>query len=420
MAFALGIVLFGLGIAISIALHEAGHMYAARATGMRVRRYFIGFGPTLWSTTKHSAKHGPTEYGLKAIPLGGFCDIAGMTKLDEMTEEERPYAMYDRPARSRIFVMLGGIIMNVILALGLIYMVALAWGLPDRSVQFTPTVEATTCTAPSQNSDGTLEKCSGTGPAAESGIKAGDTFVSLDGKEVTDFPAFSKQVTALGKQASEDQGKRPGDSITVPAEVRRGDKTVPVDLKVQLVERRNTAGNTMVVGAVGVKGKAPEYRVERYNPATAVGGTLSFTGMAVKETAKGLVELPQRFPGVVASIFGGNRADDSPMSVVGASRLGGELVKYDQWASFFMALASLNLFLAGFNLVPLPPLDGGHIAVVLWEKVRDFFRRRRGLAPGGPADYTRLMPLTYAATFVLLLFGVTVIVADVVNPIRLF
>ena len=420
MAFALGIVLFGLGIAISIALHEAGHMYAARATGMRVRRYFIGFGPTLWSTTKHSPKHGPTEYGLKAIPLGGFCDIAGMTKLDEMTEEERPYAMYNRPARARIFVMLGGIIMNIILALALIYTVALAWGLPDRSVKFTPTVESTTCTAPSQNSDGTLAKCSGTGPAAESGIKSGDTFVSLDGKEVADFPAFSKQVTALGKQASEDQGKHPGDTITVPAEVRRGDKNVPVDLRIRLVERRNTAGNTMVVGAVGVKGKAPEYRVERYNPVTAVGGTLSFTGLAVKETAKGLVQLPQRFPGVVASIFGGNRADDSPMSVVGASRLGGELVKYDQWASFFMALASLNLFLAGFNLVPLPPLDGGHIAVVLWEKVRDFFRRRRGLAPGGPADYTRLMPLTYVATLVLLLFGLTVIVADVVNPIRLF
>lgn len=420
MAFAVGIILFGLGIAISIALHEAGHMYAARWTGMRVRRYFIGFGPTLWSTTKHSAKHGPTEYGLKAVPLGGFCDIAGMTKLDEMTEEERPYAMYDRPARSRIFVMLGGIIMNIILALGLIYAVALAWGLPDRSVQFTPTVDSTACAAPHQNPDGTLAKCSGTGPAAESGIRSGDTFVRIDGDEVPDFPTFSKKVSALGKQAHEDQGKQAGEAITVPAEVRRGEQNVPVNLKIQLVERRNTAGNTMVVGAVGVKAKDPEYRVKHYNPATAVGGTLSFTGMAVQETAKGLVELPQRFPGVVASIFGGDRADDSPMSVVGASRLGGELVKYDQWASFFMALASLNLFLAAFNLVPLPPLDGGHIAVVLWEKVRDFFRRRKGLAPGGPADYTRLMPVTYAATLVLLLFGLTVIVADVVNPIRLF
>lgn len=420
MAFALGIILFGLGIAISIALHEAGHMYAARWTGMRVRRYFIGFGPTLWSTTKHSAKHGQTEYGLKAIPLGGFCDIAGMTKLDEMTAEDRPYAMYDRPARARIFVMLGGIIMNIILALGLIYAVALAWGLPDRSVQFTPTVASTACAAPQQNPDGTLAACSGAGPAAESGIQPGDTFVSINGEQVVDFPAFSKQVSQLGKDANANQGKQPGDTITVPAEVQRGDSAVPVDLKIQIVERLNSAGNTMVVGAVGVKAKVPEYRVQHYNPATAVGGTLSFTGMAVKETARGLAELPQRFPGVVASIFGGDRADDSPMSVVGASRLGGELVKYDQWASFFMALASLNLFLAAFNLVPLPPLDGGHIAVVLWEKVRDFFRRRKGLAPGGPADYTRLMPVTYAATLILLLFGVTVIVADVVNPIRLF
>ena len=107
-AFGLGVLLFALGIALSIALHEAGHLIAARMSGMRVRRYFIGFGPTIFSFRK-----GHTEYGLKGVTLGGFCDIAGMTKLDEMTDEERPYAMYDKPAHRRIFVMLGGIIMNL-------------------------------------------------------------------------------------------------------------------------------------------------------------------------------------------------------------------------------------------------------------------------------------------------------------------
>ena len=123
---------------------------------------------------------------------------------------------------------------------------------------------------------------------------------------------------------------------------------------------------------------------------------------------------------MVESIFGGNREADSPMSVVGASRLGGELVELSMWQSFLMALASLNLFLAAFNLVPLPPLDGGHIAVIMFEKIRDFFRRLRGLEPGGPADYTKLLPLTYAATLVLMVFGFTVIVADIVNPIKMF
>lgn len=411
MAFALGIVLFAFGIAVSIALHEAGHMYAARATGMRVRRYFIGFGPTIWSTHK-----GHTEYGLKAIPLGGFCDIAGMTKMDEMTPEERPYAMYDRPAWARIFVMCGGIIMNILLALGIIYGVALAWGLPDRSVTYEATVAETQCVPERQLADGSLTKCSGDGPAAASGVQPGDTFISVNGQEVEDFPALRTQLQELGK----DSGSAVGEKITVPATVQRGGEDVEITLQVDVVERLNTAGNPMTIGAIGMRPEQPEFRTFHYNPVTAVGGTLSFTGGMVKDTAIGLVDLPSRIPGVVASIFGGDRADDSPMSVVGASRVGGELVQYQLWMSFFLALASLNLFLAAFNLVPLPPLDGGHIAVVLYEKVRDFFRRLRGQQPGGPADYTKLMPITYAATLVLIVFGATVIIADLVNPIRLF
>ena len=108
------------------------------------------------------------------------------------------------------------------------------------------------------------------------------------------------------------------------------------------------------------------------------------------------------------------------MSVVGASVAGGDLVKHDQCSSFFLLLASLNFFLALFNLVPLPPLDGGHVAVTIWEKLRDMVRRLRGLSPLGPADYTKLMPLTVAVFVLLFGFGALVIVADVVNPIRLF
>ena len=411
MAFAVGVILFALGIVVSIALHEAGHMQVARMCGMRVRRYFIGFGPTIWSTTR-----GHTEYGVKAIPLGGFCDIAGMTKLDEMTPEERPYAMYKRPAYQRIFVMLGGIIMNIVLTLVIIYGVALAWGLPDTSKVFTPTVETTTCAAPKQNTDGTLVECSGSGPAEDSGVKPGDTFVSVNGQELATFQDFQKEIKRIGDEA---EGK-PGDRVTVPAVVDRGGEQITLNLQVALVERLATSGKPMTVGAVGVQAVVPKAEILQYNPITAVGGTLSFAGNMLEQTAEGLVQLPQRFPGVVESIFGGNRADDSPMSVVGASRIGGELVKYELWQSFLLTLARLNLFLAAFNLVPLPPLDGGHIAVIVYEKIRDFFRRLRGKQPGGPADYTKLLPLTYAATLVLLIFGVTVIIADVVNPIKLF
>ena len=121
----------------------------------------------------------------------------------------------------------------------------------------------------------------------------------------------------------------------------------------------------------------------------------------------------------MASIFGAERDVNGPVSVIGASRAGGELVQQDLWSMFWMMLASMNFFLALFNLVPLPPLDGGHIAVVLYEKVRDLVRRLRGLDPGGPADYEKLMPVTYAMAAVLLVVGLFVMAADVVNPIRL-
>ncbi|MDJ0107432.1 site-2 protease family protein, partial [Rhodococcus erythropolis] len=123
MVFALGVVLFALGIGVSIALHEAGHMWTAKALGMKVRRYYIGFGPKIFSF-----RRGETEYGLKALPLGGFCDIAGMTALDEMTPEEEPHAMYKKAAWKRVVVMSGGIAMNFILGFLLIYALLLGWG----------------------------------------------------------------------------------------------------------------------------------------------------------------------------------------------------------------------------------------------------------------------------------------------------
>lgn len=160
MAFGIGIILFAVGILISVALHEAGHMTAALSFGMRVRRYFVGFGPTLWSTVK-----GKTEYGVKAVPVGGFCEIAGMTLLDELTEEEEPNAMYKRPWWQRVIVLSGGIIVNVILAIVLLYTVALAWGLPDHTASVATVVKSTQCAPESQKADGSLASCQGEGPA---------------------------------------------------------------------------------------------------------------------------------------------------------------------------------------------------------------------------------------------------------------
>lgn len=467
MAFGLGVLLFAFGILISIALHEAGHMFAARAFGMRARRYFIGFGPTLWSTAPREkgraaatagtadvdvdAANAPanpaplmaetkvatdptggvpqTEYGIKAIPLGGFCEIAGMTPLDELSEEEKPHAMYRKPWWQRVIVLSGGIAVNVLVALIVLYSVANIWGLPDHKADIRTTVQSTQCAPPTQGADGTLADCTGDGPAAAAGIKPGDTITEVDGQEVPTFPDFTKAIDRLVSEnaAGAAGGEAPaqghelsvGDSLTVPMRVQHSDGTDEVkQVDVDIVERRNQDGTTRLAGAIGITINRPG-NIE-YNPATAVGGTLSFTGYMVSETAKGLVALPAKVPGVVAAIFGAERADDSPMSVVGASRIGGELVQHEQWRSFLMMLASLNLFLAAFNLVPLPPLDGGHIAVAIYERIRDGLRRRRGKQPGPPVDYRKLLPLTYGVALLLMVFGAIVIVADVINPVRLF
>ncbi len=416
---ATGIVLFAVGILFSIAWHELGHMWAARATGMRVRRYFVGFGPTLWSVTRpyKGRSGGQTEYGLKAIPLGGFVDIAGMTNLDAVSEEERPFAMVNRPAWARVVVLLGGIVLNVVLALAILFGVALKWGLPNTDVVFEPKVADTQCVAASQRSDGRLEQCSGVGPAERAGVLPGDMFVSFNGESTPDFPALTKAVDNVAQQHSQLEA---GQELPTPAVVLRDGKQVALQIPVQVVERLNSAGNPFLTTAIGIIAEQPNYEMLQFNPVSAVGGTLDFAGYMVGETVRGIVAIPERVPGLVKSIAGGDRADDSPMSVVGASRIGGELVSVGAWQSFWMMLASLNLFLAGFNLLPLPPLDGGHIVMVLWEKLRDWVRRRRGLAPAGPADYTKLLPLTYAMSALLLAFGLLVITADVVNPISLF
>jgi membrane-associated protease RseP (regulator of RpoE activity) len=400
-AYLLGVVLFALGIAVTIALHEAGHMFTARAFGMRVRRYFIGFGPTVWSV-----KRGHTTYGVAALPFGGFCDIAGMTAQDPVTAEEAPHAMVNKPWWQRVAVLSGGVVMNMIVGVLIIYGLAVTSGLPNPHVDTTPTVGEVSCVS-DQTGPETLADCTGTGPAGEAGVLVGDRIVALDGEPVESFVQLRD--TVLGK---------PGEDVVFTVE--RDGRTLDVTVPVAPVTRLDTAGNPVTAGAVGLSSAPLENLWVSYGPVAAVGATAAFTGDLFEATVRGLASFPAKIPGVVASIFGAERDMEGPMSVVGASRVGGELVERSLWNMFWMMLASLNFFLALFNLVPLPPLDGGHIAVVLWEKVRDFFRRLRGLAPAGPANYEKLLPITYAMAALLLTVGMLVIVADVVNPVRLF
>ena len=396
-----GVALFALGIMVTIALHEWGHMRSALACGMKVRRFYVGFGPTVVKWNRKGI-----EYGFKAVPLGGFCDIAGMTAMDEIDEDERPYAMVYKPWWQRIFVLSGGVLMNILVGLVVLYAVAVTAGLPDPDADYTPTVAKTACVPASQIDAQTLSDCTGAGPAAEAGIRKGDRITAVNGEAVASFVDLRAKLYEMPGQ-------------TADLTVERGTEVLHIDVPVTSVTRLNQAGETVTVGAIGVTSE-PVDVMRSYGPLDGIGATVRFSGSMLSATLQGLASFPGKIPGVVASIFGAERDQEGPMSVVGASRVGGELVERSQWTMFLMMLASLNFFLALFNLVPLPPLDGGHIAVVIYEKIRDFIRGLRGIAPGQPADYTKLMPITYVMSAVLLGIGALVIIADVVNPVRLF
>jgi len=402
VGFFIGIVVFALGIAGSIALHEAGHMVVARACGMRVRRYFIGFGPPVWQTTR-----GHTTYGVAALPFGGFCDIAGMTAQDDLTAEERPFAMYSKPAWQRVAVMSGGIAMNLLLGLVITYLCAVLASIPNPYADRTPTVGELSCTADQVGPD-ELAPCTGSGPAAAAGLQPGDRLLAVDGTAIAAFTDLRSYVVT-----------RPDQTVTL--RVERGGEQRDVPVHVDAVRRIDPrSGASVRAGAIGVSSRPVENPTASFGPVEAVPASLRLTGQMLRGTVDGLVAFPGKIPGVVASIFGAERDATGPVSVIGASRAGGELVERSMWQVFWMLLASLNFFLALFNLVPLPPLDGGHIAVIAYEKIRDAFRRLRGLAPGGPVDYRGLMPVTYAMASLLLVVGVFVMLADVVNPVKVF
>lgn len=401
MANILGIILFALGIGITVALHEAGHMLTARAFGMRVRRFFIGFGPRVASFSR-----GHTEYGLAAFPVGGFCDIAGMTAQDEfLTEEEEPHAMYKKPAWQRVLVMAGGIAVNLVLGFIILLIIAMTTGLPNPDADVRPRVGEVACAA-DQNAQGELEPCQGLGPAGEAGVKPGDIVLALNGEPMESFAQVRDVAMA-----------HPGETITL--EVERDGAVRDFDIPLATVKRLNAEGELVDAGAIGMTNQVIDI-VESYSFVDAFPATARYSSYVLDATVRGIAQFPAKIPGVVASIFGQDRDVNSPMSVVGASRVGGELVERSLWSSFFMMLATLNFFLALFNLIPLPPFDGGHIAVIAYEKIRDAVRRLMGKEAKGPADYTKLMPVTYVLAFLLMAVGALIMIADVVNPVRLF
>jgi membrane-associated protease RseP (regulator of RpoE activity) len=395
MTFAIGVTLFAVGIAVSIALHEAGHLLTAKAFGMRVRRYFIGFGPKIFSF-----RRGETEYGLKVIPAGGFCDIAGMTALDPISPDEEPRAFFRKPTWQRVVVLSAGSAMHFLIGILLLYVLAVSTGLPTAQA----VAGQVTCAA-DQVSAKELEPC-GPGvptPAADAGLRAGDIIVSVGGVPT---PTWPDAVAAI-------QGARGPTAVVV----ERDGAPLTLTMNVAPVQRLDPqTGQPRTVGAVGV---GPQGTIV-YGPLAAVPAVFAFTGDLFVQITQRIIELPERIPALIDALQGGERDENTPVSVVGASIIGGDLAEAGLWVLFIQLLAVLNFFVGVFNLLPLLPLDGGHIMVNLYERVRDWTRDRLGKPRMPPVDYTRLLPITFVLIVIGGAFSLLVLTADIVNPIRPF
>ncbi|MFE5410034.1 M50 family metallopeptidase [Microbacterium sp. NPDC056569] len=434
LAFVIGVALMVVGLAVSIALHELGHLWPAKKFGVRVGQYMIGFGPTLWSKRWRG-----TEYGFKAIPLGGYISMAGMyppspalrqaqgpgarpgraaggffaTMVQDARDandetlrgDDDTHVFYRLPIWKRIVVMLGGPLMNFFFAIVLFAILLTGIGIQTATTEVArlsecvPTTSSTECTDSSPAA-----------PAEAAGIQPGDVIVSIDGEPVADFT----EATAIIRSS-------PGEQLTFVVERDGAEQSLqitPATIQTEVTAADGTI-TTEEVGFVGI-GPTVEYVQQPIwaGPQMAVQNVGAVAGI--------IWQLPAKvWQTGVDLVTGQERDPNGPLSIVGASRLSGEVAAADspvlnRVAGFLSLLASLNIALFVFNLIPLLPLDGGHIAVALWEGIKRVWAKLFRRPPPKPVDATKLVPLTFAVFVALLVMGGILILADLFNPVTLF
>lgn len=410
MANIVGIVLFALIIFVSVCLHEAGHMVTAKAFGMKVSRYFAGFGPTLFSF-----RRGETEYGLKALPLGGFVKIEGMTAQEEIAPEDEKRAMWRFPLWQRTIVMSAGSLTHFVLGFALLWIMFVFVGIPNPALNDTDKIPAyvtvESCVVPSDDQVD-CQPGDPVSPAVQAGLRTNDKITSLDGKPINNYTDLVSAIRAAPAGAHTIGYERDGVAATATVDLVTV-KRHPID---------NPTGAQTEVSAIGVSFATPPGVPETvtYGPIDSIGQSGKFTGEIFASVGSALKQFPERVPELWHALNGAPRDPNTPISVVGASRLGGETAQHGEWAVFLLIAVSLNFFVGIFNLLPLLPLDGGHIAVAWFERIRSWLYGRIGRRDPGRVDYAKLMPVTYAVILIFGAFTLLTVGADIVNPIRLF
>jgi membrane-associated protease RseP (regulator of RpoE activity) len=416
MLYWLGTAAFALAILISVSLHELGHMITAKRYGMKVTQYFVGFGPTIFSF-----RRGETEYGLKAIPLGGFCKIVGMTPQDDdVSEADQPRAMWRYPVWKRTVVMSAGSLTHFALAVVAAWCAAVFVGLPNPDVPQTvqqqvalPARITVADCVPIVLSENECKVGSGSdvaGPAAAAGLRSGDVITKVGDTPITNYGQLTDVIRAT----------KPGPTVfEYTRDGRTGSTTVNM-IAAQRPPLSDPEGTVSQVSVVGIGQSIDIPGTVTYGPVEAIGASLKYDWSLVEGSFVAMKRIPEKIPALWNSITGDERDPNTPISVIGASRLGGEAIERGVPEIFLLIFISLNVFIGIFNLLPLLPLDGGHIAIAWYEKVRSWIYAKLHKPDPGRVDYFKLMPLTYAVILIGGAFTLLTATADVINPITIF
>lgn len=384
MATFLGIAAFVVLLLFAIFFHEFGHFVTARWAGIKVSKFFIGFGPTIWSVRRGREEtitgddgapltRPETEYGVKAFPIGGFVKVVGMSPFEEVAPEDQPRAFGSVPRWKRAIVLGAGSVTHMISAFVFLMIIFSVVGLPNPD-KLTPKIESVL-----------LEDGGKPTPAAKAKLEPGEEIVAVDGRGVTSGNALVR--TLRGS---------PGEELSITIRAKDG-----ATRTVEIIPATQTEGGEKI-GRIGVVLRGD---ITRLNPIAAARSSTRAMG----ELFKGFVQqAPRAFSPSTLGLSGEGPSEERPFSIIGAGRLAVDLAVEGQIAVFLLLFVQINIFVGVFNMLPLPPLDGGHLLVLLLEK----FRRK-------PIDQRALVPVMAVVLSILALLALLLVYYDIVSPVRL-
>ena len=378
-----------IGIAAMIVVHEGSHFVAAKAFGMKATEAFFGFGPRIWSMTR-----GETEYGIKAIPLGGYVRIIGMNPLEEIDPDDEERTYRNSPFWQKAIVVLAGIFSHFVMATLLLVTVFAIWGgvATDEDGNRIPTLALSVVAETTPTGD--------VSPSTTAGFLADDVLRTYEGTALVSWDDFVDRVRADGGRTVLIGYER--DGVTAESATTLAFAEMPVIVDGAVV---TDANGDVVYEEVGYFGAAPEIERDRLGVFGVVHAAYRGVWDATIQSVQGLWQLIIGFPQLFMSVFGGNDEvldEVRPISPIGLARLAGPM------ETTLMMLALVNVFVGVLNFVPLYPLDGGHFAVALYEKIR-------GRAP----DVTKLMPVAAVVIVFLITIGLMGVYLDIFKPIEL-